>query len=323
MKLVISFFIFCIVLFIYLHVQFQLKTGEDLEVYELEDASKDKLEEICDLRQPVLFDFYNQKIVESCNISTLLSNYHAFEIKVRNVNDKDCSYLPVQLSDATKLFQEDSTGMYFSESNEDFLNETGSVKSIQYNDEYLRPYMVSNCKYDVMFGSEKVKTPFRYELNYRNYFTVSQGGVKIKLSPPKSGKYLEPISDYENFEFRSVINPWVIDPQAKYKSLEVYLPLGKTIYIPAYWWYSIEFEKNSSIVCCRYRTFMNNIAIVPNAIMYALQNQNIKLDIILKKEMPVNETQKQTSNTVSIEETKAISVTDSKNNSKNEKKKGK
>ena len=283
MKLILGFFIFCIILFIYLHVQFQLKTSDDLEIYELEDASKDKLEEICDLRQPVLLDFHDKKIAEMCNIENLLSSYHAFEIKVRNAGEKDCSYLPLQLGDAIKLFQEDTSGIYFSENNLDFLNETGVVKSIQYNDEYLRPYMISNCKYDIMMGSDQVKTPFRYELNYRNYFMVTQGSVRIKLAPPKNNKYLEPISDYENFEFRSLVSPWKIDPQAKYKCLEVILPLGKAVYIPAYWWYSIQFDKKSCVVSCRYRTHMNNVAIIPNAIMYALQNQNLKINIIGNK----------------------------------------
>ena len=62
MKIIIGFFIFCLVLFIYLHVQFHLKTSEDLEMYEIDDPSKDKLEEICNIRQPVLFNFDNQKI---------------------------------------------------------------------------------------------------------------------------------------------------------------------------------------------------------------------------------------------------------------------
>ena len=67
MEIIIGFFIFCLVLFIYLHIQFHLKTGEDLEMYEIEQPSKEKLEEICDVRQPVLFDFDCQKIVESSN----------------------------------------------------------------------------------------------------------------------------------------------------------------------------------------------------------------------------------------------------------------
>jgi hypothetical protein len=67
LKIFIAFFIFCIVLFIYLHVQFHLKTSNDLEVYELDQASKDKLDEICDLRQPVIFDFDNDKILQTIN----------------------------------------------------------------------------------------------------------------------------------------------------------------------------------------------------------------------------------------------------------------
>ena len=60
MKVFFTFFIFCLVLFLYLHIQFHLKTSEDLEMYEIDFPSKDRLEEICDIRQPVLFDFENQ-----------------------------------------------------------------------------------------------------------------------------------------------------------------------------------------------------------------------------------------------------------------------
>ena len=77
--------IFCLVLFIYLHVYFQLKTSNDLEIYEIEQPSKEKLEEICDLRQPVVFDFYNERLLESCNQDTILATYGAFDVQIRNV----------------------------------------------------------------------------------------------------------------------------------------------------------------------------------------------------------------------------------------------
>ena len=67
MKILFGFFIFCLVLFIYLHIQFHLKTSNDLEVYEIDDASKDKLEELCDVRQPVIFDFDCDKIIQTTN----------------------------------------------------------------------------------------------------------------------------------------------------------------------------------------------------------------------------------------------------------------
>ena len=290
MEIIIGFFIFCLVLFIYLHVQFHLKTSEDLEMYEVDQPSKEKLEEICDIRQPVLFDFDCQKIIESSNKSYIANNYNAFEIKIRNVKENDPNselYIPLPLHAANKLFNEDTNSTYFSENNNEFLEETGVIKSLKYNDEFLRPYMVSNCNYDIMMGSANTCTPFRYEINYRNYYLLTEGSAQIKLAPPHSIKYLYPNYDYENFEFRSPVDPW--SPQPKYvadfdkmKCLEFTLTPGKTLYIPSYWWYSIKFNKNTSISCFNYRTYMNNIAISPYIGMHALQIQNVKRNVVKK-----------------------------------------
>ena len=220
MKIIISFFVFCLVLFLYLHIQFHLKTSDDLEMYELENASKDKFEEICDIREPVLFSFENQKICDTTNQTYILQHYYAFEVKIRNITDVDTTttelFVPLPIHSAIKLFQEDTSGTHYSENNADFLQETGVFKNMQYNDEYLRPYMVSNCNYDILMGSEGCITPFRYEVNYRNFFLLTQGSAQIKMAPPKSSRYLHCVYDYENFEFRSAINPW--NPQIKYKA---------------------------------------------------------------------------------------------------------
>jgi len=290
MKIIIGLFIFCLVLFIYLHIQFHLKTSEDLEMYEIEQPSKDKLEEICDLRQPVLFDFECDKIIDTSNKTYISNNYHAFEVKIRNVKEEDTNielYIPLPIHAAVKLFDEDKNSIYLSENNKDFLEETGVIKSLKYNDEFLRPYMVSNCNYDIMMGSDSTCSPFRYEINYRNFLLLTEGRAQIKLAPPHCTKYLYPIYDYENFEFKSPVNPWT--PQPKYsadfdkiKCLEFTLTPGKTLFIPAYWWYSIKFSKNTSISCFHYRTYMNNIAVTPYIAMHALQIQNVKRNIVKK-----------------------------------------
>ena len=67
MQTVFAVLIFCVVLFIYLHIHFHLKTSNDLEVYEIDQPSKDKLEEVCDLRQPVLFDYANERLMDQVN----------------------------------------------------------------------------------------------------------------------------------------------------------------------------------------------------------------------------------------------------------------
>ena len=290
MEILIGFFIFCLVLFIYLHVQFHLKTSNDLEMYEIDQASKEKLEEICDIRQPVLFDFDNQKIMENSNKTYIANNYHAFEVKIRNIKETNSDnelYMPLPFHAAVKLFDEDKNNTYYSENNTDFLQETGVIKTLQYNDEFLRPYMVSNCNYDLLMGSDGTCTPFRYEVNYRNFFLLTQGSAQIKMTPPQSTRYLYPNYDYENFEFRSPVNPWKPQPNYsadfdKIKCLEFTLQPGKTVFIPAFWWYSIKFNKNTSISCFRYRTYMNNIAISPYIAMYALQIQNVKRNVAKK-----------------------------------------
>ena len=89
MRYLITIFIFSIVLFLYLHIQYHLKTSSDLEIYTIEQPSKEKLEEICDLRQPVIVDYRVDNIIESCNLSMLDDNYGAFDIKLRNVKNID------------------------------------------------------------------------------------------------------------------------------------------------------------------------------------------------------------------------------------------
>lgn len=311
MKILFAFFIFCIVLFIYLHVQFHLKTSNDLEVYEIDDPSKDKLEEICDIRQPVIFDFEeSEKMIQTTNKDFLMNHYHAFEVNVRNINDVDYNseiYMPLALHSVAKLLNEDKTSSYFSENNNEFLQETGVVKNLQYNDQFLRPPMLSNYNYDIMMASENAVTPFRYEINYRNFFLVTQGSVHIKLAPPSSSKYLYPVYDYTNFEFRTPVNPWKVQPKYmadfdKMKCLDVFIEKGKIIHIPAYWWYSIKFNKDASVSCFHYRTYMNNLAISPYIVMHGLQNQNTKVETI--KKMDINKLAQTTEpNTVEQEKT--------------------
>ena len=289
MNIIIVVLIFCIVLFFYLHIYFHLKTSDDLEVYEIDKPSKDLLEEVCDLRQPVLFEFNNEKLLDCCSRTNILDTYGAFDIKLRNVKDEmdmdEELFIPLSFTSALKVLDGDSTNKYLIENNNEFLEETGLIKSYKYNDAFLRPYMVSNCLYDITVAANGTTTPFRYELNYRNYFLVTEGSIKIKMAPPKSTRYLYQIKDYENMEFRSPINPWKVQSQYKpdfdkVKCLEVIVKKGYILYIPAFWWYSIEFGDNTTICSFKYRTYMNNVAILDKISMKLLQSQNIKRNIV-------------------------------------------
>lgn len=290
LKYIIGFCIFCVVLFMYLHVQFHLKTSSHLEVYELENGSKDKLEEVCDLRQPVIMNFFSDSLVKHCRKQYMIDNYYAFEIKIRNTKEEDYHneiYVPLRVLSAFKLFDEDKSGSYITESNKEFIQEAGLIKMFQSEDEFIRPNLLSHCEYDFCTGSEKSVTPFRYEVNYRNYFYVTSGEVEIKLVPPKYSKYLHSVEDYDNFEFRSPINPWSVQESFqsdfdKIKFMDVLLPAGKMIHIPAYWWYSIRYKQEATLVSFKYQTYMNTVAISPHIGMRFLQMQNVQHRIVKK-----------------------------------------
>ena len=285
MKIVLNLLVFCLVLFVYLHVYFHFKVCNDLEVYEIDEPSKDKLEEICDLRQPVMFEYMNDNMLKICTRNSIEQTYSAFDVKMRNLTDiigtDDEMYIPISFTNAIAAIKEDVDKKYLIEKNDEFLEETAMIKIFKYSDSFIRPPMVSNCMYDILIGCDGLRTPFRYDVNYRNYYMVTEGEVRIKLSPPKSTKYLHQYTDYENLEFCSRVNPWDVQAQyrndfAKTKCLEVIVKRGFMIYMPAFWWHSIEFGKGATVASFKYRTYMNNVAILPKLCMQILQNQNIK-----------------------------------------------
>jgi hypothetical protein len=292
--IVLMVFIFMIVLFCYVHIYDNYNTSNDLEVYEIDKVSKDKLEEICNLKQPFLFNF-DENLIINTNLYGFNEHNNAFEINIRvnETEDQDSYYsnevlVPLILEKAKELFEKTDTITYFTEDNRDFLNESGIIKTIKYNDSYLRPYMVTNCFYDILSGSNNGYTPLRYDINNRNYYLVTNGYIDITLIPPKYSKYLYQQPDYELFEFKSPINVW--DVQSKYKndynkskSIRFTINTGKMLYIPPYWWYSIKFNNHSAITTLKYRTCMNNVAILPNIILHYLQLYNIKRTTIENK----------------------------------------
>ena len=300
MNYVISFFIFCIVLFLYLHIYHHLKTSNDLEVYEIEEPSKEKLEEICDIRQPVIFQYPNVQIMEKCELSQIVETYSAFDVKVRdvkNIDDTNELYLPLTLHEVIELLRNDGEHKYISENNADFLEETALIKEYKYNDFFLRPPMVSSCQYDLLMGGNGTTTPLRYSMNYRNYYLVTNGSITIKLFNPDSSKYLSEKKDYDHFEFTTSLNPWDVQEQYKadynkVKSLTVTLKEGDIIYIPAYWWYSIKYNNVGSVCAFKYRTYMNTLAISHHIGLCLLQRSNVqrKFASIRKKTEPENVT---------------------------------
>ena len=126
-----------------------------------------------------------------------------------------------------------------------------------------------------MFGAPNVVTPLRYHTDYRQFFCVTSGKIHVRMTPWKNTPDLNAISDYEHYEFRSLIHPY--DAPQKCKFLEFDVFEGSVFYIPPYWWYSIQYSEHPDtfVYNISYSTLMNNVANLPNLGLYWLQQLNI------------------------------------------------
>jgi len=288
MSTILNILLFIIILFLYIHITHQLKKSEDLEIYEMDYSSNTHLQEVCEIKQPVLFEYksINPEFFENLNIDSL-GNIGTNDLKVKEIadywnSDEAVDYVVIPFQSAQTLISSDTHSSYFSENNEDFIEETGIVKEYAGNDTFLKPTTCLQTKYDIMMGSKSMVTPLRYHTCYRQYICVNSGKIHIKMTPWKSKKYLYPIYDYENYEFRSPINVWT--PQKKYmhemdkiKFLEFDVIEGSVLYVPPYWWYSIKYSEEPTLLCgFTYNSVMNCVANAPNWGLYFLQQHNIK-----------------------------------------------
>ena len=282
---IIIVIVFCVILFFYLHIQYQFKCNSDLELFEIYETTKDNMEEICNMRQPTVFTQVDEHLMNTLvgqiNKEWLETKYAKYSVQVREMNSNEYASLPLNASLRLMNKGDVSQHYFYSENNQEFLSETGFAKKI--SDRVLRPYLCSRSMHDIMFGSQGSSTPLRYSIYFRNYYVCTKGIVYVKLIPPKYAKKLDTIYDYDLFEFRSPHHMWndKFGTTAHHsipdvKSLEIALSPGKLLYIPAYWWYSFQYGEDATLVNFSYQTYMNRIANSHHSFMYFLQQNNIR-----------------------------------------------
>ena len=240
----IDFLLACVfIIMAYVHIQFHLKTSNELEVHDVRKPTKEVFEEICDYRQPV-------KIHMGGELSKV-TDLFVGAIYIRNVEQKP-SYVTVDVETADRIFDQDERARYISERN----TKRGSGV-----DTFLRPPLCAFHQYDFMRGSEGAVTPFRYELYYRHFLYVSEGTVRVRLATPNTSEVVQVVKEAELFEFRAEVDPWKED--ATFRTTEIMLTKGDLLYIPAYWWYSVKYTNGARVVAFKYHTYASACSILP------------------------------------------------------------
>jgi hypothetical protein len=294
--------IFLIVLFVYIHLTQQLKTGEDLEIYEMDYSSNTQLQEVCDVKQPVLFDYnhINPEFIENIQIDELLQT-GSHDVHIKTIQEywesgDSIDFVGMPMQSAHNLIMSDTQSKFFSEENGDYIEDAGYQNSFATNDEFLKPTATLSTNYDLLFGSTNVTTPLRYHNDYRHFMCVHSGKISIKMTPYKNHKFLHVIKDYDNYEFRSAINVWNIQPQfkkdiEKVKFIDFDIHPGFVLYIPPFWFYSIKFVDDKTIASSiTYKTIMNYVATIPELARYYIQQTNIQKKVARTLELEPEET---------------------------------
>ena len=278
MLIIINILILCVVLFLYIHIYNHNKTSNYLELYEMENVSKEKLEDILNYKQPLLLNNYN--LVKNINMKYLLSEFSIFNINIyKNISEELCK---INIQD---YYSSTNYTNYLSYNNEEFLQETSINKILCKNDIFFRPHNVCKKKYDIIMGAKNNNTRLKYSINSRNLLYLSCGQIEVTLCPPKYYKNLHIKKNYESLEFYSQINIYNVEPIYKndfnkIKFLRVILNVGQVLIIPPFWFYSIKFlEKHSIVFLNTYRTYINYVSLIPHLFMQLLQLGNVKLNI--------------------------------------------
>jgi hypothetical protein len=294
MNFLLSILIFIAILFLYVHINDQLKKGQDLEIYEADYTTNAALQDILGVKQPVIFDLQKvaPQLFANSSIDALFTPQNkSYIVNVKDATDYFAEPKPdsidsfaLSFSSALALIRSDAKARYFSENNSEFLDEiTDLDKKIGHLDDLLKPPLTIHRKCDLVWGADQAYTPLRFHSNYRRFMTVLTGKISVKMTPYKSTKYLSLSKDYDNYEFWSPVN--ALHCQEKYrpdfekvKFLEFDVYAGNALYIPAYWWYSVKFNNADSETMVLENTYinvMNAIANIPDIARYYLQQQNI------------------------------------------------
>jgi hypothetical protein len=259
MDTIYSVLIFIAVLILYSQIIFQLKKGDEIEIYETDYTTNKDINANANLKQPFVFQFgeYDTNL-KSMPLSKLVAEQGSFDVFVKETADYHADRPPtsvvLSLSATNGLMKTDTTGKYFSSGNQYFIEETGIQRYYQQLDKYLEPALSVFSRYDLLLGSAGATTPLTYHTFERRYIYITGGKYLVKMTPWRSTKYMAINKNYRDYEFSSPLNVWNAQPAydsgySKMKFLEFNIEAGQVVYVPPFWHYSLKMVGEDDHVC--------------------------------------------------------------------------
>ena len=265
--------IFFIVLFTYIHIQHQWKTGEDIDIYEYTYSTHKSLQDTLQYKQPVLFDLEMPSLRDNPYLEILNIKDN------REMKHEQMEAISLTNRSAKKLLESDTNSAFYSERNEQSIVQSESwTQWFETFDAFLKPDFTISRKYDLLYGSRKTQTITKFHHESHNYLYLppesNSQPIRLKMTPWKYNLHFDIVEDYSNYEFWS--RKSMFETNQNIKMLDFLVKPGHILYIPPYWFYSIEFQEKRNEVCfIQYTTGANALAHFKQIGLYYLQQQNI------------------------------------------------
>ena len=261
MNTLLYIIIFLVIVIIYMHIIYHIKTSNKLEVYDIDYTNVQHLNEICDLRQPFTFRCTKDEV----------------DIKKLNIISNN------KINIIKKIKVEDETNKILSHNNDLLVKLPNIEEKMLDFENYIKPNFNITSLHDIIITDDNIKTDLSYSYNYRNFFHITQGTMIVRFVPPDNSNKITHYTDYELLEEKSNIDIWNNKPLLKF--VEIKISSNDTLFIPPYWWYSFHFIEPTTILTFKYRTLMNNVTILPKLIysFINIHNRKRELKIINKK----------------------------------------
>lgn len=253
-NLIIFLTVFIVILFVYSHLQFEWKISNNYEILKINEPTKDELENIYKLKQPVSFTSITYKnLICQLSLTNLVDKIPKHGINyihkcLENINSTEKYELKTKpinqvIFDLTK--ENSEILLKGNQKNIESIinlvisnnNKLLSVWNI-FNSKYLAPFCNMLTKHDLYSGTINSLSEFKINSGSRQYLCVSEGSCDVIFVPPKDVTYHMINTSTEKVNLTEM----------KKISLEP----GDLCVIPNNWGFYIKYNDLTSIISIQY-----------------------------------------------------------------------
>jgi len=251
--------VFIVVLISYLHIQSHFRSAPGSDVFELDGVIEARIDDVLDLKQPVVFRARSDAdLEEELNLHALLRERPDADVSV--VDAVKGTRVVSSLDSFAKLQQAATDTHYYSDGNEAVIHglSKDTRARIMKHHVLLTPPLAYATRYDLMFGTDGGESALRRHVAHRSYFTVTNGTMDAKLVHPDQLTEVEfactPDAAPDSMTSAAISGQNI--PKAK----DVTLYKGQTLFVPPYWGATFKFTKDTFVLVAKYSTYMTEVA---------------------------------------------------------------